>query len=353
LATAPFVHPRQLVKDILKTEPDAVVWYGSAFSPLYLSQLRALKKPLIWDIDTDIYGLQFLSRYPKRELLDPKNSMLQFVISAVLGQHLIRRVANSAFIAKVVVPNRHLKDVLCSKGVDPEKIAVIPSTIENISLPPESQTSVAVRQKLGLNPDEYIVSYFGAPQMSRGPDIAILSTKKVLEEQKKFKLLIFSRRKLNSNTPEDQYYKQKEQHLQSLQNQLNTGAHIQIIPGFLDKQIVQQYMQASDVIVLPFRMVPSEPPLSMFEVMASGKAVVTSNLGGLQEIVGQDRGLVVAPGDANALGEALLFLAKNPDQKAALGRNAQRFAQALPTWNQVADQFLEVLQAAVEGARKV
>lgn len=349
LTTAPFTQPNQLIASILETDPDGVVWYGSAFSPLYLSRLRALKKPLIWDIDTDIYGLQFLSRYPKRELLNPKNSMLQFVASAAIGQHLIKQVANSAFIAKIIVPNRHLKSVLCQKGVNPNKITIIPSTIERQPNPPDRQTSTAARQKLGLNPDDYVVSYFGAPQISRGPDVAVLSTKKVLSEQKKFKLLLFSRRKVGGTTPEDQYHKQKEQHLQRLQRQVNAGEHIQIIPGFLDKQTVQQYVQASDVVVLPFRLVPSEPPLSIFEVMALGKAVVTSSLGGLREIVADGRGLVVAPGDADALGEALLFLAKNPDLKEVLGRNAQQYAQALPTWNQVADQFYEMVQSVCKG----
>jgi glycosyltransferase involved in cell wall biosynthesis len=347
LTLAPFLHPKQLVTNIQKTYPDAVVWYGSTFSPLYLNQLRSLAKPLIWDIDTDICTPKQLLQYPKAELLNPKNSMLQFILSTALSQHLIESTANSATINKIIVPNQHLKTVLTKKGVKPKKIAIIPSTIDKPASEPITEEKSAIKQKIGLAPTDFIVSYFGAPQIIRGPDIAILSMKKLLAKNPNAKLLVFSRRKVGGTSAEDEYHRQKEHYLHMLQEKVDGNGRVRIVSGFLDKQTVQQYVQASDVVVLPFRRVPSEPPLSVFESMAAGKAVVTSDLGGLAEIVGKDRGLVVPPADPDYLGEALLFLSQNPAYVQRLGENARRYADALPSWDEIADQFLDTIKTCI------
>jgi hypothetical protein len=57
------------------------------------------------------------------------------------------------------------------------------------------------------------MSYFGAPQSIRGPDLAIMSMKKILKANKNVRLLIFSRRVVGGTTAEDQYHKLKEEQL--------------------------------------------------------------------------------------------------------------------------------------------
>ncbi len=116
-----------------------------------------------------------------------------------------------------------------------------------------------------------------------------------------------------------------------------------IIPGYLDKATLQEYVTCSDAVLLPFRLVPSEPPLSMFEAMLWGKTVVTSNIGGLREIVGSNRGVVVGASNADELADALLFLSKNPKRRTTLGLNAQKYAKTLPNWNEVTDIFMKIL----------
>ncbi len=60
-------------------------------------------------------------------------------------------MANSELINKVIVPNRHLKAVLNKKGVKPNKIAIVPSTIETKEDHPFVETIPnGTRDKLGL-----------------------------------------------------------------------------------------------------------------------------------------------------------------------------------------------------------
>lgn len=62
-------------------------------------------------------------------------------------------------------------------------------------------------------------------------------------------------------------------------------------------------------------------PYPLVEAMMTGRATVSTDVGGVAELVG-DTGLLVPPGDPAAIGEALLALLRDPGRRGALGRAA-------------------------------
>lgn len=65
-------------------------------------------------------------------------------------------------------------------------------------------------------------------------------------------------------------------------------------------------------------------PLSIMEAMAAGLPVVATAVGGVPEIVASGiTGLLVSRGDVAALAEALLWLVRNPEQRAEMGAAAR------------------------------
>jgi glycosyltransferase involved in cell wall biosynthesis len=65
-------------------------------------------------------------------------------------------------------------------------------------------------------------------------------------------------------------------------------------------------------------------PLSVLEAMASGKAIVTTQCGGIPEIVDHGKtGLLVPPSDSSALAEAIGDLLSDRSKAERLGANAQ------------------------------
>jgi glycosyltransferase involved in cell wall biosynthesis len=85
---------------------------------------------------------------------------------------------------------------------------------------------------------------------------------------------------------------------------------------------IPQLLAACDVMALPSSF--EGLPVSVLEAMASGTAVVASNIGGVDEIVRDNvTGLLVEPGDALALAAAIRRLVDDPAEAARLAEAAR------------------------------
>jgi glycosyltransferase involved in cell wall biosynthesis len=86
-------------------------------------------------------------------------------------------------------------------------------------------------------------------------------------------------------------------------------------------------------------------PLKIFEAMAAGVPVVASDLPAVREVIRDGRsGILVPPGDSDALAVALRKVIENPDLAVSLAREARREVEAY-TW----DRRAAALRAVAEG----
>jgi L-malate glycosyltransferase len=87
-------------------------------------------------------------------------------------------------------------------------------------------------------------------------------------------------------------------------------------------------LAAIDVFVLPSLM--EGHPLAILEAMAAGKPVVATRVGGNPEAVQDgETGLLVPPGDPDALGQAITTLVRDPDRARAMGQEGRRRVERL------------------------
>ena len=106
-------------------------------------------------------------------------------------------------------------------------------------------------------------------------------------------------------------------------------------------------LASSDVLVLPSR--GEGLPMALLEAMAHELAVVTCPVGGIADVVSdRENGLLVPPGDADALGKALLELVEDPALRRRLAARARAsmMRHALP-------EYLRQLEAIYERALAV
>jgi len=93
---------------------------------------------------------------------------------------------------------------------------------------------------------------------------------------------------------------------------------------------VEALLRAADVFLLCSR--EEAAPRVLLEAMASGRAILATDVGGCRQMMtgsnGEVCGLLVPPGDPRRLAEALSSLARDPTRRAELGRLARLRAQA-------------------------
>lgn len=128
--------------------------------------------------------------------------------------------------------------------------------------------------------------------------------------------------------------------LETLIADLGLGGSAQIIGGMGYKQIHRLH-QLADVFVLPSIPAPyweEQYGMVLAEAMACGTPVVSTETGGIPEVVG-DAGVLVPPLESDALADALVNLLADDAARECLGERARRRAVACLNAEQTAAQI--------------
>lgn len=118
-------------------------------------------------------------------------------------------------------------------------------------------------------------------------------------------------------------------------------------PGFLTGSALQEEINGA-----AFGVIPSEwyenCPYAVMELMAAGKPVIASRIGGLPELVSDgETGLLFEPGAHAELAERIRLIWSNPSLRVRLGKNAARRAE-----NEfAADRYYETIADLYQMAR--
>lgn len=126
---------------------------------------------------------------------------------------------------------------------------------------------------------------------------------------------------------------------------VEAGPDIEVVAGATpgSAALVDAYRRA-DIFCLPTR--GDCTPLVLGEAMAAGLPVVSTSIGSNSETVRQGvDGLLVPPGDASALADALEALIDDPAGRAAMGANARQRAEELFDAERNAFKILALLEA--------
>ena len=113
--------------------------------------------------------------------------------------------------------------------------------------------------------------------------------------------------------------------LEDLPRELGPGAKY---VGMKHGQELWRLLAEARAVVVPSLWFENQP-FAITEAFAVGKPVITSNLGGMIELVkDRERGFLVPPGDVEALAGAMSWLADHPEKARQLGRKALEYVRA-------------------------
>ncbi|MEZ5170743.1 MAG: glycosyltransferase family 4 protein [Acidimicrobiia bacterium] len=112
--------------------------------------------------------------------------------------------------------------------------------------------------------------------------------------------------------------------------------------------VARDHLTTMDVFVLPSR--SEGTPLVAIEAMLAGLPVVASGVGSVPEVVSdEETGLIVPPGDPDALGRALRRLIHNPDLAGRMGRSGRDRALERFSPERMASEYEQLYQRLAPG----
>lgn len=128
------------------------------------------------------------------------------------------------------------------------------------------------------------------------------------------------------------------------------GLHNVTMTGFVEQARVPLYQAAADVLLMPYeRAIAGSSggnsadicsPMKMFDYMAAGRAILTSDLPVIREVLNEQTAVFCPPGDAGAWQMALAELLEDASRRDALAARAKA-AVARYGWQARAEHILE------------
>jgi glycosyltransferase involved in cell wall biosynthesis len=113
--------------------------------------------------------------------------------------------------------------------------------------------------------------------------------------------------------------------------------------GISDDELIAAY-HAADLFLHPVK--DAAANTALIEAMSCGLPTVASDVGGVRDYADNSCAELVKPGDPDAMADAILRLAADPDRRHRLGAGADARSRAID-WSQVADQLVQVYGRAL------
>lgn len=245
---------------------------------------------------------------------------------------------NLAAATRVFVVAEVERENLIKTGVAGEKIVVNPNAVDVDEFRP-GVGGGAIRRQLGINDTETFAGFIG----TFGPWHGVLTLAeaiKLLPEHGIRFLLVGG----------GMYRDEVERIVQEAGR-----GHQVIFTRQVEHNQVPELLDACDVLLSPH--VPMSDgskffgsPTKLFEYMAMGKAIVASRLGQIGQVLAdQETALLVEPGHAGELADAIVRLSSSRELRERLGAAARRLAVERHTWRQNAQRVLDEYRAWEEG----
>lgn len=251
-----------------------------------------------------------------------------------LDRRLARWVAQFIFISRAVAEG------YASQGLVPTCSEVIPNAVgsEAFASPQETQ---AIRRRLGWSDHNFIVVNTGRLVRWKGQDIFLQAMARVADVAPHMRCFIVG------EPDGDVKSMAFAEELMVLAQNLGLAERV-TFTGFRDDAL--QLIKASDVVVHSAS-TPEPFGRVIIEGMAAGKPVVATRAGGVVDIIEHGRdGLLVPPGDSQAMAEAVLAVQADPVWAGRLGARAQEKVSRQFTLDQHAQRVQRVYRDVLDRA---
>jgi glycosyltransferase involved in cell wall biosynthesis len=240
----------------------------------------------------------------------------------------------------VIVVSRELKEYYTKWGIHPDKITVVPNGAdENRFHPDLSGAPVRIRYHME---NRIVIGFIGSFHYWHGVDNLVNFIKQTL---KAYSQTIFF---LVGHGP------MKE----GLENQLKEEvfAGRVVFSGYISHSEIPYYLAAMDVLLAPYPKLAFfyYSPIKIYEYLAAGKAVLTSRVGQIKEIIqDNENGMLFEANNFDEMKVKCFQLIENKTLRAKLGKQARKFIEKQGTWHHSAEIISRLLHDITDSNARI
>jgi len=240
--------------------------------------------------------------------------------------------ADDLLIAESEASRKYLIDKL---DYDEKNTITIRNGVDIAGWTPSKKLRAEYREKINIQDDDILIGSVGRLDEQKGHVHLIEAVARLVPTHPQVKCVIIGEGPLHAE-------------LQGVIDKLGVGANI----GLLGRQDeVPNWLAAMDIFSLPSLW--EGLPNALLEAMALGLPVISSDCDGVTEIVSKDlSGLLVKPGDANAIYLGLQDLVSDPGLRQRLGESARRKVQTDHGLAKMIESYQKAYTRVLKGDQK-
>ena len=252
-----------------------------------------------------------------------------------LRYKLTRRAETSLFRSadRVTVICEGLKNDVIERGIDPDRITVIPNGVDIDKFTPLS-CDEDLRRELQLN-DKCVFGFIGTFFHFEGLRLLVEAMEELQKERSDVHLLLVGAG-------------QEDEVLRTMVREKGLS-DIVTFTGRVKHDEVKRYYSVVDVLVYPRiskRITELVTPLKPLEAMALRKSVMGSRVGGIRELVEDGQtGLLFDSDNVSDLADKMRYAVDNPQHMQTLADNGREYVVAERTWSSVAERYLPIYES--------
>ncbi|MGA2385895.1 MAG: glycosyltransferase family 4 protein [Candidatus Bathyarchaeia archaeon] len=306
-----FLLARKVRRQLEIFKPDVAHVQDTYILPAAVAAAKQLHVPVVVTVRNNVLdsAWDMMFGFPFAGMLKRRNKT---IIAALHGAD------------RVISVSRYIKGELVTRGVDAEKIVPI------YNLPPTVKNADA-QATLGGGAVHLFAPGFLAGFKGFRP--LILAMKRVCASCADVDLTIVG------GGPQ-------RKTLQKLSSELGLSGKVRFVGKVPFADVLPLYA-ACDVVVFP-SIYPEPLGRVTLDAMYFGKPVVASRVGGIPEVVtDQETGILVPPDNPEALANAIITLAENPDLRASMGRKGKEAVHEKFNPEKIVGQHLQVYRDAM------